>query len=166
MRRTSGERDKSTVNVWCHFAVRGNSGVSNIGTHISAGKHLFNSHPFPRPRLSKSCPNDFNPPVPSPFFSFNCPAFIRRFARTCLWTRDDWQNAIRLKVVHRVPTDVVVPINGLKAILFPTCMCMRPFQSWSIAVKMKVVMYATTSRITLYATRKIDWFWFKVDSKF
>lgn len=158
MRRTSGERDKSTVNVWCHFAVRGNSGVSNIGTHISAGKHLFNSHPFPRLRLPKSCPNDFNPPVPSPFFSFNCPAFIRRFARTCLWTRDDWQNAIRLKAVHRVPTDVVVPINGLKAILFPTCMCMRPFQSWSIAVKMKVVMYATTSRITLYAARKIDWF--------
>lgn len=149
VRRTSGERDESAVNVWCHFAVRGNSRVSNIGTHISAGKHLFNSHPPPLAHhLPKSCPNDSNPPAPSPFLSFSCLAFIRHFARTCLWKRDDWRNSIRLKAVHRAHTDVV-PINGLKAILFPTCACTRPFRSWPVATKMKVAMYATTSHITL-----------------
>lgn len=57
VRRTSGERDESAVNVWCHFAVRGNSGVSNIGTRISASKHLFNSHPAPLPPHDLVSPN-------------------------------------------------------------------------------------------------------------
>lgn len=50
----------------------------------------------------------------------------------------DWRNAIQSKATHRVRTDVVVPINGLEAILFPTCVRTRPFRSWSIAAKIKV----------------------------
>lgn len=128
-------KETSAVNVWCHFAVRGNSGVSNIGTHISAGKHLFNSHPFPdSSRRSKSwSERDFNLPIPSPFPSYNCYGFIRHFARTCLRTRDTgWRNAIQSKATHRVRTDVVVPINGLEAILFP--MCVRAHETIPILV--------------------------------
>lgn len=127
-------KEASTVNVWCHFAVRGNSGVSNIGTHISASKHLFNSHPsLDSSRPSKSwSKRDFNLPVSSPFPSLAA----RLFDISCERAFDgDWRNTIQSKATHRIRTDVMVPINGLEAILFPTCVRTRPFWSWSITAK-------------------------------
>jgi len=38
---------------------------------------------------------------------------------------------IQLKAMHWVHIDVVESINRLEAILFPTCVCTRSFQSWS-----------------------------------
>jgi len=157
VRQTNGERDDSAVNVWCHFAVRGNFGVSNIGTHISAGKHLFNSHPSSRPPSLQIVSERFQPSCSLTFpliqlsrvysmFRANVPLKARR------------RNAIRLKAVHRAHTDVIVPINGLEAILFLTCTCTKPFQSWPVTTKMKVTMYAITLHTMLYAARKIDWF--------
>lgn len=70
---------------------------------------------------------------------------------------------IRLKAMHWVHIDVVESINRLEAILFPTCVCTRSFQSWS-PWKWKFPCMRLRHIQRHMQQEKIDWFesWFKI----